>query len=472
MATPNYSTLVASVRKTFNSGKTKSVEWRRKQIQNVIQLIEDKKDEICQVVKKDMRKSEFEAILNEVTLTKNEGYYALNNLDSWVKPEKVKKDLLNMSNDCFIKREPYGVVLIVSPWNYPVQLALAPLIGALAAGNCVIIKPSEMTEATAEFLERTIPQYLDQDCIKVVTGGVPEISSLLKERFDYIFYTGNTMVGKIMMKAAAENLTPVTLELGGKSPVYIDSNCDFDVAAKRILWGKFVNAGQSCIAPDYILCTEEVQARFLDSMKRAIQQFFEEKNPKQSDYYCRIVNIRHFHRLKKMLNGAQIALGGATDEQDLFIEPTVLVDVKPGDAVMQEEIFGPILPIITVNGVEEALEMINEGEKPLALYVFSHDKKLAKRILDCTSSGSACINDVMVQFGLNTLPFGGVGHSGMGGYHGKHSFETFSHRRSCLMKALNMESVNGLRYPPYREGHLKYAQWAVNRGPSWAYSLF
>ncbi|XP_030684079.1 aldehyde dehydrogenase family 3 member A2 isoform X3 [Nomascus leucogenys] len=325
-------------------------------------------------------------------------------------------------------------------------------------GNAVIIKPSELSENTAKILAKLLPQYLDQDLYIVINGGVEETTELLKQRFDHIFYTGNTAVGKIVMEAAAKHLTPVTLELGGKSPCYIDKDSDLDIVCRRITWGKYMNCGQTCIAPDYILCEASLQNQIVWKIKETVKEFYGE-NIKESPDYERIINLRHFKRILSLLEGQKIAFGGETDEATRYIAPTVLTDVDPKTKVMQEEIFGPILPIVPVKNVDEAINFINEREKPLALYVFSHNHKLIKRMIDETSSGGVTGNDVIMHFTLNSFPFGGVGSSGMGAYHGKHSFDTFSHQRPCLLKSLKREGANKLRYPPNSQSKVDWGKF-------------
>uniref|UniRef100_H2ZTZ0 Aldehyde dehydrogenase family 3 member A2 n=1 Tax=Latimeria chalumnae TaxID=7897 RepID=H2ZTZ0_LATCH len=324
-------------------------------------------------------------------------------------------------------------------------------------GNAVVLKPSEVSEHMAKILEELLPQYLDQDLYPVVNGGVLETTELLKQKFDHILYTGSSSVGKIVMEAAAKHLTPITLELGGKSPCYIDKDCDIDVACRRVTWGKFLNCGQTCIAPDYILCDKSIQGRAVEVIKETLKEFYGE-DPKTSPDYERIINKHHFKRIFSLMEGSKVALGGETDEESCYIAPTVLTEVSPDSKVMQEEIFGPLLPIVNVSGVDEAIRFINQREKPLALYVFSHDKKVIKKMIAETSSGGVTANDVILHYIVSALPFGGVGNSGMGSYHGKHSFDTFSHRRSCLVKSLKMERMNKVRYPPASEDKVKWTR--------------
>ncbi|XP_067363062.1 aldehyde dehydrogenase family 3 member A2-like isoform X2 [Channa argus] len=336
--------------------------------------------------------------------------------------------------------------------------SLKTKVGTNLVGNAAVIKPSEVSSHSAKIMEELLPQYLDKDLYPVVTGGVLETQELLKHRFDHIFYTGSSAVGKMVMGAAARHLTPVTLELGGKSPCYIDKNCDITVACRRITWGKFVNCGQTCIAPDYVLCEPSIQSRVVEEIKKSIKEFYTD-NPKSFEDYGRIVNQRHFKRVMALMEGSTVAVGGDSDESQCYIGPTVLKDVTGESKVMKEEIFGPLLPIITVSSVDEAIQFINEREKPLVVYVFSHDNKLIKRIIAETSSGALLANDCLVHFTVCTLPFGGVGESGMGCYHGKYSFDQLSHLRSCLIRKLNMEGLNSMRYPPHTAKKLSWARF-------------
>ncbi|KAL1117945.1 hypothetical protein AAG570_004258 [Ranatra chinensis] len=389
----------------------------------------------------DLRKSKMESYITEINLVIGEIQNALDHLKSWMEPEKPKKNVMTLLDTLRIYNDPRGVVLIIGAWNYPVQLSLMPIIGAIAAGNCVILKPSEVANASAKALAELIPKYLDSECYSVVLGGVAETTELLKERFDYILYTGSSSVGKLVRSAANQYLTPVTLELGGKSPVYIDSTVDMSVAARRILWGKCINSGQTCIAPDYVLCTRDVQYMFVEEAKKVLQEFYGD-NKKESPDLCRIINDKHFERLVDLMKDGEIAVGGGYDASDRFIEPTILTNVKPTDPIMQEEIFGPILPIMNVDNAYDAIKFINSRERPLTFYIFTTDKTVQSLMLDNTVSGSVCVNDTMLQFCVDTLPFGGVGQSGMGAYHGKYSFDTFTHKKSCLIKSLNKLGEN------------------------------
>lgn len=363
-----------------------------------------------------------------------------------MKPERVRAPLLLWPSAARIYREPYGVVLIVSPWNYPLQLALAPLVGALAAGNCAVIKPSELAPATSRFLAATLLRYLDPECVQVIEGGPSEAAALLAERWDYIFYTGNPRVGRIVMEAAAKHLTPVTLELGGKSPCIVDRSANLRVAARRIVWGKLMNAGQVCIAPDYVLVDESVETALLAHMAAAIKEFYGD-DPRKSPDFARIVNQRHFRRLMRLMDGAgEIYVGGEAREDELYLEPTILINTPADAPIMQEEIFGPILPILTAKSNADAIAFVNQREKPLAVYLFAEDARVKRQVIDGTSSGSVTVNYPSVQAAMPGLPFGGVGNSGIGAYHGRASFETFSHRKSVFTKGTWPDP--NLAYPP------------------------
>ncbi|KAL3841470.1 hypothetical protein ACJMK2_019611, partial [Sinanodonta woodiana] len=459
----NISQLASSLRATFHTGRTNSLQWRSEQLKMLLKLLEENRDQLCNALKQDLNKHKFEASVLEIEYCRNDLIYCLNNLSEWAAPEKVAKGLLNMMDRCYIRREPFGVVLIIGAWNYPVQLTILPLIGAIAAGNCVVVKPSELSAHTARLLEELLPRYLDQDCVKCINGGVLETTALLDEKWDYIFYTGNSTVGKIVMQAAAKYLTPVTLELGGKSPVFVDKDCDLGIVANRVLWGKCTNAGQTCVAPDYIMCTKETQDALVGKLKNTLREFYGD-NVKTSNDYARIVNDRHFQRIKGLLSTcSEIAVGGDLDESQQYIAPTVVTNVKFTDPVMQEEIFGPILPIVPVKDEDEAIQQIVKGDKPLALYIFSNNKSLVQKFITSTSSGGVCVNDTLMQGSIPSLPFGGVGNSGIGGYHGKFSFDTFSHKRAMMERDLALESVNGVRYPPFTDGKAKFALWIMKK---------
>ncbi|KAK9883429.1 hypothetical protein WA026_001603 [Henosepilachna vigintioctopunctata] len=456
--------VVATLRKNFHTNKTRSLKFRKTQLKNLMRFFQDNVDDLCDALYKDLRKPRTECITNEIEFTLNEIKNLLWNLDEYANPEYPEKGFVNMLDGVEIRKEPYGVVLVIGSWNYPLNIALNPMAGAIAAGNCVILKPSENAPATAELLAKLLPNYLSIDYYQVFCGGVPETTELLKQKFDYIFYTGSTAVGRIIHKAANKYLTPVTLELGGKSPVYIDETADMAIAARRILWGKCINAGQTCVAPDYILCTKNVEEQFLYHAEQALKEFFG-GSVKPSPDFGRIVNDNHFNRLAKLLKDVKIAIGGHTDPTERFICPTIVIDVLPGEPLMQEEIFGPILPIVSVKSVKDAINFINEGEKPLALYIFTKNSKDKELILNNTQSGGVAINDVILQITVEGLPFGGVGNSGMGSYHGKQTFDTFVHRRSILTKNFRTipDKMHSLKYPPYTDGKLKIMRTAMRK---------
>ncbi|KAM6273362.1 aldehyde dehydrogenase family 3 member B1-like [Porphyrio hochstetteri] len=429
------------------------MEYRVAQLEALGRFLDEKKQDILEATAADMGKPPFEAEFSEILLCKNELHETLNNLSTWMKDEHVDRNLVTQLDSAFIRKDPYGVVLIIGPWNYPIHLILVPLIGAIAAGNCVIVKPSEMTKNSERLVAEVLPTYLDNDCFAVVTAGVQETTGLLENKFDYIFFTGNPTVGRIMMTAAAKHLTPVTLELGGKNPCYVSDTCDVQNVARRVAWGRFFNAGQTCIAPDYVLCSVEMQEKLLPALSKAIAEFYG-PNPQESPDFGRIVGDKHFQRVQKLLGSGRVAIGGQTDEKERYIAPTVLADVLPSDSIMQEEIFGPVLPIVTVANVDEAIALINSHEQPLAVYAFSSDDKVVNQVLERTSSGGFCGNDTLMHVTLTSLPFGGMGTSGLGMYHGKFTFDTFTHHRGCLHRSMGREALNTLRYPPYSQHKL------------------
>jgi aldehyde dehydrogenase (NAD+) len=352
----------------------------------------------------------------------------------------------------YIEPEPKGVVLIIAPWNYPMSMVAAPLVGAVAAGNCAIMKPSEITTHTSAALASILPRYLDKDAFAVVEGGIPETTELLEQKFDHILYTGNERVAQIVMMAAAKHLTPVTLELGGKSPCIIDKSADIEVAASRIAWGKFINAGQTCVAPDHVLVHREVATQFVDAITRRIKDFYGE-DASQSPDYCRIASERHAARFARLLEGQKIHHGGRVDVANRFVEPTIVLDPPVDSALMTEEIFGPLLPVITVDEMHHAIKFVADRPKPLALYVFTKSKALEDAVLDRISAGSVCINDAVIFMVSPELPFGGVGNSGMGRYTGWYGFETFSHMRPVMKRGFRFDAP--IRYPPYTDRKAK-----------------
>ncbi|WEO99228.1 aldehyde dehydrogenase family protein [Streptomyces sp. FXJ1.172] len=428
--------IVSRLRATFATGRTKPVEWRTGQLRRLRALLTDRGADLAAALHADLGKSRTEAYRTEIDFTIREIDHTLDHLQEWLRPEPAPVPAhLGADATAWTQYDPLGVVLVIAPWNYPAQLLLAPVVGALASGNAVVAKPSELAPATSAALAELIPAYLDTDAVAVVEGGIPETTALLAERFDHIFYTGNGTVGRIVMRAAAEHLTPVTLELGGKSPVFVDRGADLDVVADRLARGKFLNAGQTCVAPDYVLTDPETAAALEPALVRAVEALFG-TDPAASPEYGRIINERHFDRLCALLDSGRVATGGASDRTAKYIAPTVLADVDPASPVMREEIFGPILPIVTVPGLDEAIAFINDRDKPLALYVFSESGRTRGRIAAETSSGGLGYGLPLAHLTVSDLPFGGVGESGMGNYHGPYSIETFSHRKAVLDKPL------------------------------------
>jgi aldehyde dehydrogenase (NAD+) len=438
--------IIAKQRQFFQTGKTKDLAFRIAQLQILKQLVMENKSAIIQALKSDLHKPEFETYATEIGVNK-EIDYALKHINNWTKPKKAAVPWDLFSYSAKIYPEPLGVILIIGPWNYPFQLIISPLVGAIASGNCTIIKPSEFAPHTSNLISELIHKYFSPEYITVIPGSVETSQQLLAEKFDHIFFTGGTAIGKIVMAAAAKHLTPVTLELGGKSPCIIDTDINLEHTAKRITWGKFINAGQTCIAPDYLLVDQKIKPDLINALKKYLQEFYGE-NPATSPDYARIIHQKHFHRLTNLLKCGKVIIGGETKPEELYIAPTLLDNVSLEDAVMQDEIFGPVLPIIEYTDINEAITLINSRPKPLALYLFSQNKNLQKRILQETSSGGVCINDTVMQVAVSSLPFGGVGDSGMGRYHGKASFNTFSHYKSVLQNSLPWDI--DWRYAPYQ----------------------
>lgn len=432
-------------RKFFSTGKTKDIAFRLTQLKNLKQAVLDNKEEIVAAVKADLNKPLFESYLTEIGVVK-EIDYAIKNLKKWSKPKKVATPIDQLPGSAFIYPEPLGVVLIIAPWNYPFQLTISPLVGAIAAGNCAIVKPSEISANTSSIIAKILQKTFDTEYIAVVEGGIETSQQLLQQKYDHIFFTGGTAIGKIVMEAAAKNLTPVTLELGGKSPCIIDSDINIEYTARRIAWGKFINAGQTCIAPDYLLVNQAIKKPLLDSIKNCVQEFYGD-DPETSPDFGRIINQKQFNRLAQLLNSGDIIVGGKTNPDTCYIAPTLIDNVSLDVPIMQEEIFGPILPVIEYNNLEEAISIVNNQPKPLALYFFSKNQEYQQQVLQQTSSGGVCINDTIMHIGVTELPFGGVGNSGIGSYHGKASFDTFSHQKSVLKKSFLLDIK--VRYAPY-----------------------
>jgi aldehyde dehydrogenase (NAD+) len=442
--TANIPALLQKQREFFRTGATRSLEFRQAQLAKLNRCILEFQDEVLAAVKADLNRSVFEGYFEIAALS--EIKYAQKHLKEWLRPKKVKTTVDQFPSSAFIQPEPLGVALIIAPWNYPFQLTMSPLVGAIAAGNCAIVKPSELAVNTSKVIAKIIQMAFDPEYIAVVEGDAATSQALLAEKFDHIFFTGGTEIGRIVMAAAAKHLTPVTLELGGKSPCIVDADVNLEVAAKRIVWGKFINAGQICIAPDYLLVDRRIKDELLALIKQNIQTFFGE-NPIDSPDFCRIISDRHFQRLAGFLDNGDVVIGAQTDAAQRYIAPTVLNNISWDDPVMQEEIFGPILPVLTYDNLDEAIAQVVDRPKPLAFYFFSNDSQKQDQIVAQTSSGGLCINDTVMQIGVTELPFGGVGDSGMGAYHGKASFDLFSHYKSVLKKGLWFDLA--WRYAPY-----------------------
>jgi aldehyde dehydrogenase (NAD+) len=424
------------------------IGYRKETLKKLLFNIQKSEDLIIKALYDDFKKPAFEAVLTETNYVISELKDTIKNIHSWAKPQRIFPSILNFPSSDYIYKEPYGKVLILAPWNYPFQLALCPLISAVAAGNKVVLKPSELTPKTAEIINEIIQKTFHINHVEVIQGAADVSQKLLEKRWDYIFFTGSVAVGKIVAKAAAENLTPVTLELGGKNPCIIDETADLKLAAKRIVWGKFINAGQTCIAPDYILIHKDMKAHFIGYLKDEINKAYGQ-NPQESPDFARIVNTKNWVRLDSMIEPAKVIFGGQTDAKNLYIAPTLIDEPTIESNIMQEEIFGPILPILSYKTEADIKNVIDQYEKPLALYVFSDNKNFTKKIIARYSFGGGCINDTIVHFSNKRLPFGGVGHSGIGAYHGKLSFDTFSHHKGIVKKANWLDLP--MRYAPYKD---------------------
>lgn len=423
------------------------INFRKQTLVKLLNSVQKHEEEIIKALYDDFKKPAFEAVVSETAYIVSELNHTIKNINKWAKPNMVLPSLLNFPSTDYIYKEPYGKLLIIAPWNYPYQLALSPLIAAVAAGNQVMVKPSELTPNTSRIVAKIISKTFDENHVKCVEGGVEITQELLAQRWDYIFFTGSVAVGKIVAKAAAENLTPVTLELGGKNPCIIDATANLKLAAKRIVWGKFLNAGQTCIAPDYLLVSNKIKSAFIELIKKEIIDAYGE-NPETSPDFPRIINQKNWSRLTDMLKGESILVGGKSNIQDYYLAPTLLDEPSLDSLVMKDEIFGPILPILSYKNETDLVSIISRYEKPLSLYIFSNDNSFAKKIIQNYSFGGGCINDTVVYFSNKRLPFGGVGHSGIGAYHGKLSFSTFTHHKAIVKKANWLDIPT--RYAPYK----------------------
>ena len=446
MAKLDYSTLVARQRDYFLAGNTRPASWRKAQIEALKAMFTEHHDELCEALWKDLRRNVTDADLMDVAYNVKEADYALKHLDTWMKPEHVHTPLVFEPGHVRIRRDPLGVTLIIGAWNEPFMLLFAPLVAALAGGNTAVLKPSEMAVACSAIAARLVPQYFDTRAVTVVEGAVPETTALLAQKWDFIFFTGSPPVGKIVHQAAAKNLTPCVLELGGKNPTIVHASANLKSAARRIAYGRYLNSGHICTAPDHVLVWPEVKDEFIRHLTATIREFYGD-DPQKSPDYGRVINRKNFDRLVALLGSGKVAVGGQSDPDDLYIAPTVLVDVSPDSPIMQEEVFGPILPVLEIDSVEAVIEWVNRRPRPLGLYVFAEDLGVAERILDATESGDAAINDCTIHPLVPELPFGGVGNSGMGKYHGRWGFEAFTNARGAMYHSARIDP--GVRYPPY-----------------------
>lgn len=442
-----YKSMLHTQRAYFQTGDTKDVEFRIRQLKKLYQWITVHEQEIMDALYMDLNKSNFEAYATEIGIVKEEIRYTLKHLRKWAAPKRVPTPITQFPSKSFIYPEPYGIVLIMSPWNYPFQLTIAPLVGAICAGNCAVVKPSAYSPHTTKVMADMLRELFQEKYIAVVEGGRQENQALLNEKFDYIFFTGSVNVGKYVMEKASAHLTPVSLELGGKSPCIVDETADLKLAAKRIVWGKFLNSGQTCVAPDYIQVQNSVKDKLVRYMEKYIRKMFG-KDPMQNPDYPKMINEKHFNRVLGLMERAHVVCGGGSDVDMLKIEPTVLDQVTWESPVMQEEIFGPLLPVLTFYDIEEAIQMVNARPRPLALYYFTKDKQREAMMLKQVSYGGGCINDTIVHLATSHMPFGGVGNSGMGGYHGKDSFDTFTHKKSIMKKSVRLDIP--IRYAPFK----------------------
>ncbi len=444
----DYSALVARQRAYFLSGCTRPAAWRKAQLEALRAMFTEHHDELCAALWSDLRRNVVDADLMDVAYNVKEADYALEHLDAWMTPERVHTPLVEEPGHVRVRRDPLGVTLIIGAWNEPLMLLFAPLVAAFAGGNTAVLKPSELSVACSAAVARLVPRYFDPQVVAVVEGAVPETTALLAEKWDFIFFTGSPQVGKIVHQAAAKNLTPCVLELGGKNPTIVHSSADLEVAARRIAYGRYLNSGQICTAPDHVLVWPEVKDAFVRHLEKAIRDFYGD-DPKLSPDYGRVINRKSFDRLVGLLGSGKAVVGGQTDPNERYIAPTVLVDVSPDSPIMQEEVFGPILPVLEIDSVEAAVRWVNSRPRPLGLYVFAEDLDIAERIIEATESGDAAINDCTIHPLIPELPFGGVGNSGMGKYHGRWGFEAFTNARGVMYHSVRIDP--GVRYPPYAQ---------------------
>lgn len=430
----------------FKTGKSKEVHYRKQSLKKLKKVIEKREDDICNALYTDFKKPKFESLVSETQFVLAELNHILANIDFWARPKKVSGSLGSFPSKDWIQYEPFGNVLVISPWNYPFMLAISPLIGAVAAGNTVVLKPSELSPATSKILTEIIDEAFDANHVSVIEGGVEVSQELLSNTWDYIFFTGSTRIGRIVYQSAAKNLTPVTLELGGKNPCIVDDSTSISVAAKRITWGKLLNAGQTCLAPDYILVHNKIKKQLVEEIKKTVQQFYGE-NVEASPHLARIATKNQYQRLKNMLSDEKVIWGGQYNDEDQYIAPTIIDSPAFDSIVMEDEIFGPVLPIYGYDKKDEIEPYLSKFGKPLALYVFSKRKKFQQEMMRNYSFGGGVINDCVIHIANKHMPFGGVGSSGFGGYHGEHSFNLFSHKKSIVKKPFLFDIP--VRYPPY-----------------------
>lgn len=452
MANFNYNIDIEAQRAFFNTNKTKDIDFRIAQLKKLESVLKANQSLMDEAIYKDFKKDSFENYATELALIFHEIKNYIKNIRTWSRRFRVKTDLANIPSKSYIIPEPLGVTLVIGAWNYPYQLSLLPMVAAIAAGNTVIVKPSELSLNSSHAMAKIINENFDANYLKVIEGGVEETTALLKEKFDKIFYTGSTNVGKIVMKAAAEHLCPVVLELGGKSPSFVFKDANIKIAAKRLVWAKFLNGGQTCVAPDYLLLEKGVKEKLMAEMKRQIVEILGD-NPINSEAFVRIINPRHFDRLSLLIDKQKVIYGGKTIAEELYIEPTILVNVSFDDLVMQEEIFGPILPMIEFDDLDWAIKQVKDRPKPLALYIFGKNRNAINKILKEVSFGGCAVNDAVMHLTNSSLPFGGVGDSGTGSYHGKYGFDAFTHYKSVLDKSTLFEP--SIKYAPYSSFKLK-----------------
>ncbi|MEI6201349.1 MAG: aldehyde dehydrogenase family protein [Enhydrobacter sp.] len=454
---PDIESRLAAHRAYFQSGKTRPAEWREQQLAAIKAMVTERADVFYDALWKDLRRNRVDAAVADLNAVADEADYVRRRVRRWMKPQSERTPFFLLPGRTTVSFDPLGVGLIIGAWNYPIQLVLSPLIAAISGGNCAVLKPSEVSPHSAQALAELVPQYLDREAVSVATGGVPETTALLEQRWDHIFFTGGTSIGRIVMTAAAKNLTPVVLELGGKSPAIVDASADLKVAARRIAHGRWLNAGQTCTAPDYVLVAKQVATDFLGHLKAAVVDFYG-PDPQQSPDFGRVVSSRHFDRIKGLLSEGTVYHGGQNDRADLYIAPTILTGVPASAPVLQEEIFGPILPVLEVESIDQAIAHVNARPHPLGLYIFAGDTAVANRVLAATASGDAAVNDCAVQPIIRELPFGGVGNSGMSKYHGEWGFRAYTNARGVLRRGTAIDPP--LRYPPYSRG-AKLRNWVM-----------